>query len=35
VYDEFVEKYLQEAQKIKIGDPFSKETQQGPQVDDI
>jgi aldehyde dehydrogenase (NAD+) len=33
VYDEFVEKSVQAAKAIKVGDPFDASTQQGPQVD--
>jgi aldehyde dehydrogenase (NAD+) len=33
VYDEFVEKAAAAARKRKIGDPFSEESEHGPQVD--
>lgn len=33
IYNEFVEKSVEAAQKIKIGDPFDSSTDQGPQVD--
>lgn len=32
IYDKFVEKATQRAQKTKVGDPFDAETEQGPQV---
>jgi aldehyde dehydrogenase (NAD+) len=32
IYDEFVEKTLERAQKQKIGDPFDPNTTQGPQI---
>jgi aldehyde dehydrogenase (NAD+) len=32
VYDEFVEKVAAKAKSRKVGDPFSPETEQGPQV---
>jgi aldehyde dehydrogenase (NAD+) len=32
VYDEFVEKIAAKARSRKVGDPFSPETEQGPQV---
>lgn len=34
IYDEFVAKSVEAAKKIKVGDPFSAETDQGPQVDE-
>jgi len=34
IYDKFVEKAAERANKRKVGDPFSKETEQGPQVDE-
>ena len=33
IYDEFVKKSVEKATKIKVGDPFDKNTDQGPQVD--
>jgi aldehyde dehydrogenase (NAD+) len=33
IYDEFVEKSVQAAKSIKVGDPFEASTTQGPQVD--
>jgi aldehyde dehydrogenase (NAD+) len=33
IYDQFVEKVVQKARARKVGDPFARETQQGPQVD--
>ena len=33
IYDEFVKKSVEKASKIKVGDPFDKNTDQGPQVD--
>lgn len=32
IYDEFVEKAAAKARSRKVGDPFSPDTQQGPQV---
>jgi len=32
IYDEFLEKFKEHAASIKVGDPFNKETYQGPQV---
>ena len=32
-YDEFVEKSVARAKTRKVGDPFAKDTEQGPQVD--
>jgi aldehyde dehydrogenase (NAD+) len=34
-YDEFVERSVARAKKRKVGDPLDRETEQGPQVDDI
>ncbi|XP_076239580.1 aldehyde dehydrogenase 1A1 [Calliopsis andreniformis] len=34
IYDEFVKCAKQLALKIKVGDPFSPETEQGPQIDE-
>jgi len=33
IYDEFVRKAVEHAKKIKLGDPFLKDTEQGPQID--
>ena len=33
IYDEFVERSTELAKKIKVGDPFDAQTNQGPQVD--
>jgi aldehyde dehydrogenase (NAD+) len=33
IYDEFVERSVERAKKIKVGDPFDAKTEQGPQVD--
>ena len=33
IYDEFVKKSVEKASKIKVGNPFDKNTDQGPQVD--
>jgi len=35
IYDAFVAKSKELALKRKVGDPFSADTQQGPQIDDI
>jgi aldehyde dehydrogenase (NAD+) len=35
VYDEVVEKSAARARKRKVGDPFQKDVEQGPQVDDV
>ena len=32
VYDEFVERSAEKAKGRKVGDPFDKDTEQGPQV---
>ncbi len=34
VYDEFVAKSVEAAKRIRVGDPFSATTDQGPQVDE-
>ncbi|PNF22957.1 Retinal dehydrogenase 2 [Cryptotermes secundus] len=34
IYDEFVKKSVERAQKRKVGDPFTETTEQGPQIDD-
>merc|ERR1712121_37838 len=33
IYNEFLKKATERAEKIVVGDPWSKETEQGPQVD--
>lgn len=33
IYNEFVEKSVEAAKKIRVGDPFDAKTDQGPQVD--
>ncbi len=33
IYNEFVEKSVEVAKKIRVGDPFDPKTDQGPQVD--
>uniref|UniRef100_A0A1W7R9T2 aldehyde dehydrogenase (NAD(+)) n=1 Tax=Hadrurus spadix TaxID=141984 RepID=A0A1W7R9T2_9SCOR len=35
IYDEFVKRSKELALKRLVGDPFSEETEQGPQIDDI
>jgi acyl-CoA reductase-like NAD-dependent aldehyde dehydrogenase len=35
IYDSFVQKFAARAAKIKLGDPFSKSTNQGPQVSQL
>ena len=32
IYNEFVERSVESAKKIKVGDPFDASTTQGPQV---
>lgn len=32
IYNEFVEKSVEKAKQIKVGDPFDAKTDQGPQV---
>lgn len=34
IYDAFVKKAVEKAKNRKVGDPFQKATQQGPQIDD-
>lgn len=34
IYDKFIEKAAQKAKAIKVGDPFAKDVDQGPQIDD-
>jgi len=35
IYDEFLEKFTAKAKSLKIGDPFAKESYQGPQVSQL
>ena len=35
IYDEFLKRFTAKAQSIKVGDPFSKGIDQGPQVSKI
>jgi len=35
IYDEFVKKAVEKAQKRVVGDPFNASTQAGPQIDEI
>ncbi|KAH8111178.1 NAD-dependent aldehyde dehydrogenase [Phellopilus nigrolimitatus] len=35
IYDEFLQKFTEKAQTIKIGDPFGVDTYQGPQVSQL
>ena len=35
IYDEFMKRFLEKTRSIKVGDPFSPETFQGPQVSEI
>lgn len=35
IYDKFIERFKQRAQKNVVGDPFSKDTFQGPQVSQL
>ena len=32
IYDEFLSRFAEKTKQIKLGDPFSNETYQGPQV---
>ena len=32
IYDEFVQRSVERAQRRKVGDPFDDSTEQGPQV---
>ena len=32
IYDQFLEKFKQHTNKIKVGDPFADDTSQGPQI---
>lgn len=35
IYDKFMEKFVEKAKSIKIGDPFASNIDQGPQVSQI
>jgi len=35
IYDEFVKKSIERAQKRTVGDPFDSKNENGPQIDDI
>ena len=35
IYDEFLKKFTEKAKAIKVGDPFAKDSYQGPQVSQI
>ena len=35
VYDKFLAKFTEKVKAIKVGDPFAKETNQGPQVSQV
>ncbi|EJD01954.1 aldehyde dehydrogenase [Fomitiporia mediterranea MF3/22] len=35
IYDNFLQKFTAKAQALKIGDPFGKETYQGPQISQV
>lgn len=35
IYDEFLQKFTEKAKSLKLGDPFAKESYQGPQVSQI
>ena len=35
IYDEFLKRFTAKAQSIKVGDPFGKGIDQGPQVSQI
>ncbi|KAG8220341.1 aldehyde dehydrogenase domain-containing protein [Butyriboletus roseoflavus] len=35
IYDEFLKRFTEKAQSLKVGDPFNPETFQGPQVSEI
>ena len=32
IYDEFLAKFTEKTKSLKVGDPFSPETFQGPQI---
>jgi acyl-CoA reductase-like NAD-dependent aldehyde dehydrogenase len=35
VYDKFLAKFTEKTQTINVGDPFGKDTHQGPQVSQV
>lgn len=35
IYDKFVEKLVEEAKAVKLGDPFGTDIDQGPQISQI
>ncbi|TFK33766.1 aldehyde dehydrogenase domain-containing protein [Crucibulum laeve] len=35
IYDEFLKRFTEKAQKIRVGDPFGKDIDQGPQVSEL
>ena len=35
IYDKFLAKFTEAVKAIKVGDPFAKETNQGPQVSQL
>jgi acyl-CoA reductase-like NAD-dependent aldehyde dehydrogenase len=35
IYDEFLERFTAKSQSIKLGDPFRRDSYQGPQVSQI
>jgi len=35
IYDKFIASFTAHAEKVKLGDPFQKDTSQGPQISDV
>ena len=35
IYDEFLKRFTEKAQSLKLGDPFAVDSYQGPQVSQI
>src|SRR5712672_123827 len=35
IYEEFLKRFTEEAQKLKLGDPFVADTYQGPQISKV
>ncbi|KAK1230167.1 hypothetical protein PQX77_006761 [Marasmius sp. AFHP31] len=35
IYDKFLQKFTEKSKQIKLGDPFAKDTDQGPQVSQV
>ncbi|KAJ8082691.1 hypothetical protein PM082_008547 [Marasmius tenuissimus] len=35
IYDKFLQKFTEKSKEIKLGDPFAKDTDQGPQVSQV